>query len=119
VENVVMSPEDQAEKDTGGDLPDLVPDLPGDERRLRVVKHDARIAVVPAVLLVDDRLDGLNVQRAQDVLQASGASVHHLPAPGQGVGRGGGQPGGEAARADDDRTPAVTLGGDADSAVVV
>src|SRR6201985_1925067 len=114
---MVTAPEDETEKDAGGDLADLVPDLPGGQRGLGVVEDDARMAVVPAVLLVDDGLDRADFQRREDVLPYRPAGIHDLPAPGQGVAQPGGQTGGEAARAEQDRPPAVAVGDVADPAL--
>src|SRR5580658_3537413 len=87
VEDVVAPPEDDSEKDPRGDFADLVPDLAGNKRRLRVVEDDARGAVVPAVLFVDRGFYRLDLQWRQDVQQACRAGAHHLSPPGESVGQ--------------------------------
>src|SRR5277367_2510228 len=109
VEDVAAPPEDDSEKDSRGDFTDLVPDLAGGKRRLRVVEDDARGAVVPAVLFVDGSFYRLDLQWRQDVQQACRACVYHLSPPGESVGEAGGHPGRQAARAEQNRPAAAAV----------
>src|SRR5580700_3304463 len=109
VEDVAAPPEDDSEKDPGGDFTDLVPDPAGSKRGLRVVEDDAWGAVVPAVLFVDHGFYRLDLQWRQDVQQACRACAYYLSPPGESVGQAGGHPGGQAARAQQNRPAAAAV----------
>src|SRR5215813_12562654 len=109
VEDTAASPEDEPEEDARGYLADLVTDLAGDEGRLRVVEYDAGFPVVPAVLLVDRRLDRPDAQGRHEVLQAPLTGVHDLAAPRERVAERGGHPGGAAAGAEEHRAPSPAV----------
>src|SRR5512132_1320966 len=67
-----------------GDLADLVPDPVGDQRRARIVEHDALLAVDPARILVDLGPDQPEPEWGHAVAQTVVARVEHLALPDQG-----------------------------------